>query len=143
MSGKSALRGELARLREMHGHACLFEGHSIKSVLPWLFEGRLPDLNLGTVGGASCAPTLRSALGQVLAGQSRFTHVVDGRFKGGYITREYGRPAEGVNAIQLEMCWSCYMEETAPYVYDSRRALTVQPVLQQLIETVLAWRPHG
>jgi N-formylglutamate deformylase len=81
------LAGELARLEAAHGHAVLLDGHSIKSVVPWLFEGRLPDLNLGTADGASCAPALAKALAEVLAGASPFTHVVDGRFKAGYITR--------------------------------------------------------
>jgi N-formylglutamate deformylase len=138
-----ALRTELDRLRSLHGHAILFDGHSIKSELPWLFDGRLPDLNLGTVNGASCAPTLRSALARVLAGQGRFPQVVDGRFKGGYTTRRYGDPAHEVHAIQLEMCRGCYMQETAPYAYDPERAGAVQPILRELIETMLAWRPRG
>ncbi len=138
-----ALRAELDRLRRMHAHVSLFEGHSIKSELPWLFKGKLPDLNLGTVSGTSCAPALRVALARVLAGQSRFSQVVDGRFKGGHITRCYGDPDHGVHAIQLEMCWSCYMQETAPYAYDPGLASLVQPVLRQAIETILAWEPRG
>lgn len=137
-----ALRAELDRLRELHGHAVLFDGHSIKSELPWLFDGRLPDLNLGTANGASCALTLRSALARVLAGQSRFTQVVDGRFKGGHTTRYYGDPERKVHAIQLEMCWSCYLQETAPHAWDPQRAEAVRPVLRELIETMLAWRPR-
>ncbi len=133
-----ALAGELARLKAEHGHAVLFDGHSIKSELPWLFEGRLPDLNLGTANGASCGPALRRALGDVLAAQTQFTQVVDGRFKGGYITRQYGRPAEGVHAVQLEMCWRCYMEEVVPFKYDPQRAATVLPLLLQLAATMLA-----
>src|SRR6185436_17389945 len=78
-----ALATELARLRAEHGHAVLFDGHSIRSELPWLFEGELPALNLGTADGAACAPALRAALASVLAGQQRYSHVVDGRFKGG------------------------------------------------------------
>ncbi|HUG03108.1 MAG TPA: N-formylglutamate deformylase [Steroidobacteraceae bacterium] len=137
-----ALRAELDRLRELHGHAVLFDGHSIKSELPWLFDGRLPDLNLGTANGASCASSLRSALARVLAGQSRFTQVVDGRFKGGHTTRYYGDPERKVHAIQLEMCWSCYLQETAPHAWDPQRAEAVRPVLRELIETMLAWRPR-
>ncbi len=138
-----ALRAELDRLRGMYGYAILFDGHSIKSELPWLFKGKLPDLNLGTVSGASCAPALRSALARVLADQRHYSQAVDGRFKGGYITRSYGKPDEGVHAIQLEMCWSCYMQESAPYVCVPRLVGQIQPVLRQLIETMLAWRPHG
>lgn len=136
-----ALAAELARLRAEHGHVVLFDGHSIQSRLPWLFEGRLPDLNLGTAGGASCAPSLRDALAGVLAAQEPFTHVVDGRFKGGYITRHYGRPRDGVHAVQLEMCWGCYMAEKAPYAWDEAQARQVQPLLRRLVETMLAWRP--
>lgn len=87
-----ALAAELERLRAEHGRALLFDGHSIRSELPWLFEGTLPALNLGTADGASCAPAITERLGQVLAGQQRYSHVVNGRFKGGYITRQYGRP---------------------------------------------------
>ena len=138
-----ALRAELDRLRAAHGYALLFDGHSIKSRLPWLFEGRLPDLNLGTVDGTSCAPELRAALAGVLAAQSRFTHVTDGRFKGGYITRHYGRPAEQVHAVQLEMCWSCYLaDEAAPARWREADAAGVQPLLRTLLETMLAWRPR-
>ena len=138
-----ALRAELDRLRGLYGHAILFDGHSIKSELPWLFDGRLPDLNLGTVSGSSCAPALRSALARVLEAQGRYSQVVDGRFKGGYTTRHYGDPDHEVHAIQLEMCWSCYLQETAPHVYEPDRARSVQSVLRQLIETMLDWKPHG
>lgn len=138
-----ALAAELARLKERHGHAVLWDGHSIRSVLPWLFEGRLPDLNLGTAGGASCAPSLRAALVRVLAAQDRYTQVTDGRFKGGYITRHYGRPGSGVHAVQLEMCWSTYMDERPPYAVDPRRAALLEPVLRALLQAALAWRPDA
>jgi N-formylglutamate deformylase len=134
-----ALQAELARLQGLHGHALLLDGHSIRSELPWLFEGKLPDLNLGTVGGQSCAATLRDALGQVLANANRYTSVVDGRFRGGYITRAYGRPASGVHAVQLEMCWSCYMRETPPWIIDECRAIYLRPVLRELAATMLYW----
>lgn len=137
-----AVRAELQRLRAEHGHAILFDGHSIKSELPWLFDGRLPDLNLGTVDGTSCAPSLRAALAAVLAAPSRYTQVVDGRFKGGYITRHYGRPHEGVHAVQLEMCWRCYMAaEAPPHAYDEARAAEVKPLLERLVDAMLAWSP--
>ncbi|MEO6623857.1 MAG: N-formylglutamate deformylase [Burkholderiaceae bacterium] len=138
-----ALHSEMTRLQAMHGHAILFDGHSIKSALPWLFEGKLPDLNLGTTSGTSCAPTLRSALQAVLQAQSRFTQVVDGRFKGGYITRSFGRPADGQHAVQLEMCWSTYMQEMPPYAVDSALAAALAPVLRSLVQTMLDWRPDA
>lgn len=136
-----ALDAELARLKVAHGHAILFDGHSIKSELPWLFDGRLPDLNLGTASGGSCASSLRSSLAAVLQGQSTFTHVVDGRFKGGHITRSRGRPREGVHAVQLEMCWSTYMAEHQPFQVDDVRTAALAPVLRALVQTMLAWRP--
>jgi N-formylglutamate deformylase len=137
-----AIAAELARLKAAHGHAVIFDGHSIKSELPWLFAGRLPALNLGTVDGTSCAPPLRAQLAQVLAAQDRWSHVVDGRFKGGYITRHYGRPADGVHAVQLEMIWDCYMDETPPYAYRPDKAAQVQPLLRELLRTMRDWTPR-
>jgi N-formylglutamate deformylase len=136
-----ALAAELARLKARHGHAVLFDAHSIKSELPWLFEGRLPHLNLGTAAGASCAPTLTAALASVLGAQDRYGHVIDGRFKGGYITRRYGRPADGVHAVQLEMCWRCYLDEAAPARWDDQRAAEVTPLLHALARALLDWHP--
>ena len=136
-----ALRDELARLKAAHGHALLFDGHSIKSELPWLFDGKLPDLNLGTASGAACASSLRDALATLLQSQSRYTVAVDGRFKGGHITRHYGQPAQGVHAVQLEQCWSTYMRETAPFTWDAAQASRVQPLLRQLLQRMLDWSP--
>ncbi|MBL8288268.1 MAG: N-formylglutamate deformylase [Rubrivivax sp.] len=138
-----ALAAELARVRALHGHVVLWDGHSIAGELPWLFPGRLPDLNLGTASGASCAGTLRSALMRVLAAQATFTHVTDGRFKGGHITRHFGRPAERVHAVQLEMCWSTYMEERAPYALAPARAAMLAPVLRALLAACLDWKPDA
>ncbi len=136
-----ALNGELTRLRAEHGHAVLFDAHSIKSELPWLFEGTLPHLNLGTVDGRSCASTLRAALGAVLASQQRFSHVVDGRFKGGHITRQQGRPGDGIHAVQLEMCWRTYMDEGPPPSWNNARAAEVTPLLTRLVKILIEWRP--
>jgi N-formylglutamate deformylase len=142
-----ALAAELARLVAAHGHALLWDGHSIQAEVPWLFEGRLPDLNLGTAAGASCAPGLRDALKAVLAAQTSFSHVTDGRFKGGYITRRYGRPGERVHAVQLEMSLATYMDETRAALpvapVDRERLARLQPVLRALLQTMLDWRPDG
>lgn len=136
-----ALAQEIQRIKSIHGYVVLFDAHSIASQLPWLFEGRLPDLNLGTVTGNSCAPDLREALSQVLASQNQFSYVVDGRFKGGYITRRYGQPAAGVHVVQLEKCWRTYMLETAPYAWQPEIAGELQPLLKQLLQTMLDWKP--
>jgi N-formylglutamate deformylase len=135
-----ALAAELAAIRARHGYAILLDGHSIRSRIPWLFEGRLPDFNLGTAGGASCAPGLRDAATRALT-VAGFTLAVDGRFKGGYITRHYGRPDERVHALQLEMCQCTYMDEAPPYVLDEARAATLRPHLQRLVDALLAWTP--
>ena len=100
-----AIGQTLERLRAQHGHAVLFDAHSIKGELPWLFPGALPDMNIGTASGASCAPSLRAAVESVFAGQTRYSWVLDGRFKGGHITRTYGQPDSGLHAVQLEMSW--------------------------------------
>ncbi len=137
----TALHDELQRLHAQHGHAVLFDGHSIRSELPWLFTGTLAHLNLGTVDGSSCAPALRDALAGVLAAQSRYTHGVDGRFKGGHITRHFGRPQAGMHAMQLEMCWRAYMDEARPGRWHDERAAEVTPLLRALVQTMIDWRP--
>jgi len=135
-----ALQDEIDRLRAAHGQVMLWEAHSIASVLPLLFEGKLPDLNFGTADGRSCAPSLiQAVLGQLPAGG--ITHVHNGRFKGGHITRHYGQPQQGVHAIQLEMCQSLYMDEDAPFAYRPDLAERVQPLLRSLIQTALQHRP--
>lgn len=136
-----ALRAEIDRVKGEHGHAVLFDAHSIKSELPWLFEGRLPDLNVGTASGASCAPALRDAIVALLDAQRAYSHVVDGRFKGGHITRHYGNPASGVHAVQLEMCWRAYMGENEPWAWSEERAAEVTPTLQALLTVLRDWRP--
>ncbi len=130
------LRAELTRLRERHAHVVLWEAHSIASVLPRLFDGKLPDLNLGTQDGRTAASALEEAA-VAAAADSPLSWVANGRFKGGYITRHFGSPGNGVHAIQLEMCQSTYMSEQAPFAYDEARAAFVQPVLRRMIERVL------
>jgi N-formylglutamate deformylase len=137
------LQDLLVRRRIEHGYVVLFDAHSIRSELPWLFAGVLPNFSLGTADGASCAPDLRAALTAVFASQSRFSHVVDDRFKGGYITRHYGRPDAGVHAVQLEMACRTYMVECAPYVWSDAQAAQATPVLEQFVRTLLAWKPSA
>lgn len=132
-----ALAAEIARLREQHANVLVWEAHSIAGVLPRLFEGRLPDLNIGTHSGASCAPPMREAVIAAAAG-SPFTWVADGRFRGGHITRHYGQPANGVHTIQLEMVQAVYMDEQVPFPYLPDAAARVQPVLRNMLEGALA-----
>ncbi len=132
----AALAAELGRLRKAHGHVVLWEGHSIRHAVPMLFDGDLPDLNLGTAAGASCSSALRAALVEVLESQSTYSHVVDARFRGGHITRHYGRPADGVEAVQLEMTQRNYMDETS-FAYRESAAQALQPVVRSLLEACL------
>lgn len=132
-----ALAAELARLKAEHARVVLWEGHSIRgSDLPFLFEGRLPDLNLGTAAGASCSPQLQARLEAVLGGQTDYDWVANGRFKGGHITRHYGRPAEGVEAVQLEISQRNYMDEDS-FSYDEAKADRLQHVLRSMLQAAL------
>lgn len=129
-----ALANELERLRALHGQVLLWEAHSIASVLPHLFEGKLPDFNFGSNVGASCSGALVDTVVQVAGQYPELSMVVNGRFKGGYITRHYGAPSTGVHAIQLEMCQSLYMDETWPFAYSDAKAAAVRVVLQRMLQ---------
>lgn len=132
-----ALDGELSRLRHQHARVVLWEAHSIRGVLPQLFEGELPDFNIGTVDGESCTRALEDSLRKVLGQQQQFSYVVNGRFKGGHITRHYGRPGAGIEAVQLELNQGTYLDE-ATFEFDEPRARRVQPVIRELLEAALA-----
>lgn len=133
------IASELARMKEVFGYALLFDAHSIASQIPRLFDGKLPDLNLGTNGGASCSPGLSGVVEGVCLQQTRFSHVLNGRFKGGYITREYGQPDIHQHAVQLELAQVNYMEEIEPFAYDEEKARELQNVLKPLLAGMLAW----
>ncbi|CAD6517381.1 hypothetical protein LMG27952_00841 [Paraburkholderia hiiakae] len=127
-----ALRAELQRLRAQHANVLLWEAHSIASVLPRLFDGKLPDLNIGTQDGRTAAPAVQAAVERA-ASASDFTWIANGRFKGGYNTRHYGAPQDGVHAVQLEMCQSTYMSEAAPFDYVPTLAQKVEPVVREMV----------
>lgn len=124
-----------------HGYALIYEAHSIQSVVPRLFEGRLPDLNLGTDDGASASHELQLCLYRICSNTERYSSTMNGRFKGGYITRYYGQPANDVHAVQLELTQCSYMNESPPYNYLPHAAADVRKVLQELIECLLEWQP--
>lgn len=133
------LRAELDRLLAIHGRVALWDAHSIASRVPRFFEGKLPDLNFGTADGATCAPGLAHAVVSRALAQDRYSVAVNGRFKGGHITRFYGRPDAGVQAIQLEMCQSVYMDEEAPYGYRPDLAAQVQGLLRAMTQAAADW----
>jgi N-formylglutamate deformylase len=128
------LAGELTRLKKQYGHALLWDAHSILSVLPRFFAGKLPDFNLGTADGKACGPGLGEALLKKISGYNK---VLNGRFKGGYITRTYGDPANKVHAVQLELSEAIYMEEKPPFGFRDDLAKKVRPYLRELLETFM------
>lgn len=138
----AALAAELERVRAAHGVAVLFDCHSIRSRIPYLFEGRLPDLNIGTADGQSCDASLQDLIAARCGAATGYSHVINGRFKGGWTTRHYGRPGSGVHAIQLELAQSTYLEtETAPYSYDQAKAETLRKVLGAVLRALVAAAP--
>lgn len=144
-----AIADEIARLRATHERVVLFEAHSIYSRIPRLFDGELPNFNIGTNSGASCALELASTV-EAVCNTSRFSWVTNGRFKGGYTTRHYGEPQMGVHAIQLELGCRGYMDEpekltpkTWPSAYDDARAAPMRAVLRSILEGCIKFADTG
>lgn len=123
----------LADLKARHGYALLFEAHSIKSVLPRYFDGRLPDINLGTADQKSADASIGTALLETARAHPACSAVLNGRYKGGYITRHFGRPVERVHAVQLELTWRTYMDEDS-FAFDDVLANGVRPALRAIVE---------
>ncbi|MEO7071806.1 MAG: N-formylglutamate deformylase [Rhodanobacter sp.] len=132
----AALAAEIARLLAVHGRVLLWEGHSIRSEVPMLFSGRLPDFNLGTGSGLSCSADVQARLQARLAQITDYSHAVNGRFKGGYITRHYGDPERGVQAVQLELAQLNYMDEYS-FAWDEAKAVTVRQHILELLTVAL------
>jgi len=129
----SALTTELERIKAQHGYALLWDAHSIRSKISWLFEGTLPSLNIGTANGDSANDRIAQALEHVCNENTEVSHVINGRFKGGYITRHYGTPLHDIHAVQLEMCQVLYMQEEAPYSFDETKARAIRPLLKTMM----------
>ena len=135
------LTAEIARLRARYGRVVIYDCHSIRSVVPRLFEGELPVFNIGTNSGASCDPSLTAVVEKACAA-SRFNQTTNGRFKGGWITRHYGQPATGVHAVQMELSYRGYMDEieaSTPKPFDPARAAEMQAALTRIFSDILAW----
>ncbi|MEP9372130.1 N-formylglutamate deformylase [Mesorhizobium sp. KR1-2] len=142
----AALAEELARLRKAHEKVVLYDCHSIRSVIPRLFDGELPVFNLGTNSGASTDPALQKLVADIMAGTGE-SHVVNGRFKGGFITRNFGKPEAGVHALQMELSCRGYMHERSgpvnadnwPAAYDAEYAAPIRATLTKILQTALDW----
>ncbi|RUU29568.1 MAG: N-formylglutamate deformylase [Mesorhizobium sp.] len=145
----AALQAEIDRLRALHQKVVLYDCHSIRSVLPRLFEGTLPVFNLGTNDGKSADPALQAMVGQILA-ETGETFVINGRFKGGWITRHFGQPQNGVHALQMELSNRGYMREPEgkgapdnwPVSYDADFAAPIRVTLKKILENAIVWA-HG
>ena len=132
----AVLRAELDRVRGVHGFAVLYDCHSIQSRLPFLFEGTLPDLNIGTNGGQTCAPAIERAVAEACA-NGPYSYVVNGRFRGGWTTRHYGEPSRGIHAVQMEIAQSTYLEaEEAPFAYAPDKAADLRDMLSQVFDGI-------
>lgn len=134
----AALAAEIARVKALHGVAILYDCHSIRSHIPFLFDGTLPDFNIGTDSGRSCAPAIEAATLQLAAATGR-SHVLNGRFKGGWTTRHYGQPDQGVHAIQMELAQSTHLaSEAPPFAYDDAKAAKLRVTLKTILERIAA-----
>ncbi|HXH04747.1 MAG TPA: N-formylglutamate deformylase [Candidatus Competibacteraceae bacterium] len=135
----ACLAQTVEELRSRHGYAILLDAHSIASRVPRFFAGQLPDFNLGTADGASCHPHMAAAALAAVRGFPQYSHVLDGRFKGGYITRHYGEPRRHIHAIQLELSQATYCREQTPGDYDAVLAARVKPCLRAFVQALLDW----
>ena len=134
-----ALQRELQALRDRFGVAVLFDAHSIRSEVPRFFQGRLTDFNLGTGGGSTASPKLVGRLMNVATASEKYSSVLNGRFKGGYITRTYGKPEDGIHTVQLELSQRTYMDEAPPFRYRDDLAGEVRPSLERLLGVIAEW----
>lgn len=139
----AALEAELARVKALHGFAILYDCHSIRSHIPFLFDGILPDFNTGTNLGTTCDTRIEAIVTGICNAADGYSAVLNGRFKGGWTTRRYGRPAEGLHAIQMELAQSTYLSaEHTPWPYDTGKADRLRAHLKDILETLSHWRPQ-
>ena len=131
------VREQLERVHQRHGYVVLYDCHSIRSVVPCLFDGKLPDLNIGTNDGNSCSQKITLAVENVCAVSSQYSSIFNGRFKGGWTTRHYGKPDAGYHAIQMELSQCSYMQETHPWQYDTTKAQRLRALLKDILENCL------
>jgi len=128
------LKSTLEAIKEQHGFAILLDAHSIQSEVPRFFNGILPDFNFGTNSGASCSKALLDAVQQI--NFEPYSRVTDGRFKGGYITRNYGHPKNRIEAIQLELSQRTYMDEDT-LNWNNSKVEEVREQLKRLVSCLI------
>ncbi|WP_026614955.1 N-formylglutamate deformylase [Ensifer aridi] len=134
-----ALAAQIARVKAIHGVAVLYDCHSIRSHIPFLFEGKLPDFNIGTDMGQTCARAIERSAVEIAAKADGYSHVLNGRFKGGWTTRHYGRPQQGVHAIQMELAQSTHLTaEAPPFALDVAKAERLRRHLRNILEAIEA-----
>lgn len=133
-----ALREQLERLHQRHGYVILYDCHSIRSNIPYLFDGKLPDFNIGSNSGQSCDPKFEALVSAECELADGYTSVVNGRFKGGWTTRHYADPEKGFNSIQMELAQSTYMLETDPWTYDEYKAEQLRTILHRILAKLIA-----
>jgi formiminoglutamase len=131
-----ALREQLERIHQLHGYVILYDCHSIRSLVPYLFDGRLPDFNIGTNSGDSCDQAVESAVQSVCAAAGGYSTVSNGRFKGGWTTRHYGEPGRGFHAIQMELAQCNYMLEQDPWSYADDKAGKLRVILAEILQNL-------
>ena len=124
---------ELARLQgRSTATPCCSTATASSRELPWLFEGTLPDLNLGTASGSAaahrrCATRWRALLADADAVHRRSSTAASRAATSRATTAS---PPTGVHAVQLEMCWSTYMHETPPFDWRRGAPARLQPLLR-------------
>jgi N-formylglutamate deformylase len=133
----AALTKEIKRVHEANGLVVLYDCHSIRSHIPFLFQGKLPDFNIGTNEGNSCSPEIASAVGRIAFAARGYDAVINGRFKGGWTTRHYGQPQLGIHAIQMELTQSSHLtREAPPFAYDEAKAERLRKHLKDILEII-------
>jgi len=138
-----AIASEIARLCGRHGRILLWDAHSIRSEVARFFAGRLPDFNLGTGDGTTADAELAGRVVASAEAENGYTTACNGRFKGGHITRHFGRPDKGVHAIQLELSQATYMEEKPPFRFLPTQAARVSGAIERMIRAGLGWIAEG
>lgn len=132
----AALAGEIARLRDIHPRIVLYDCHSIRSVIPRLFDGALPNFNIGTNSGKSCDPALQTAV-EAQCARTDFSWIANGRFTGGWVTRSHGNRQAGVHTVQMELACRGYMREEAGPVGEGAWPTPYDPVYAQPMRDAL------